>query len=119
MAISVTLHKSLPYDPATDLVPLATVARAPFFLIVNPDLPVHSVKELIAYAKANPGKLSYGSGGPGAPHHLYAELLSSMTGIKMTHVPYKGTLPALNDVIAGHIPLMFSDIPPLIGNVAA
>ena len=77
-----------------------------------------SVKELIAYAKANPGKLSYGSGGPGSPHHLYAELLASMTGIKMTHVPYKGTLPALNDVIAGHIQLMFSDIPPLLGVVA-
>ena len=77
-----------------------------------------SVQELIAYAKANPGKLSFGSGGPGAPHHLYAELLKSMTGIKMTHVPYKGTLPALNDVIAGHIQLMFSDIPPLIGIVA-
>src|SRR4029078_5027716 len=83
------------------------------------NLPVHSVKELIAYAKANPGKLTYGSGGPGAPHHLYAELLSSMTRIKMTHVPYKGTLPALNDLIAGHINLMFSDIPPLLGNVAA
>ena len=74
-----------------------------------------SVKELIAYAKANPGKLSYGSGGPGSPHHLYAELLASMAGIKMTHVPYKGTLPALNDVIAGHIQLMFSDVPPLLG----
>jgi tripartite-type tricarboxylate transporter receptor subunit TctC len=118
MAINVTLHKQLPYDPATDLTPLVMVAGAPFVLVVNPDLPVHSVKELIAYAKANPGKLSYGSGGPGAPHHLYAELLSAMTGIKMTHVPYKGTLPALNDVIAGHIQLMFSDIPPLIGVVA-
>jgi tripartite-type tricarboxylate transporter receptor subunit TctC len=119
MAINVTLHKQLPYDPATDLVPLVMVAGAPFVLVVNNDLPVHSVKELIAYAKANPGKLSFGSGGPGAPHHLYAELLKSMTGIKMTHVPYKGTLPALNDVIAGHIQLMFSDIPPLIGIAAA
>jgi len=119
MAINVTLHKALPYDPATDLIPLVMVAGAPFVLVVNPSLPVHSVKELIAYAKANPGKLSYGSGGPGAPHHLYAELLSSMTGIKMTHVPYKGTLPALNDVIAGHIQLMFSDIPPAIGVVGA
>jgi tripartite-type tricarboxylate transporter receptor subunit TctC len=119
MAINVTLHKALPYDPAADLTPLVMVAGAPFVLVVHPDLPVKSVKELIAYAKANPGKLSYGSGGPGAPHHLYAELFSSMTGIKMTHVPYKGTVPALTDVMAGHIQLMFADIPPLIGNVAA
>ena len=118
MAINVTLHKQLPYDPSADLIPLVMVAGAPFVLVVHPDLPVKSAQEFIAYAKANPGKLSYGSGGPGAPHHLYAELLASMTGIKMTHVPYKGTMPALNDVIAGHIPVMFSDIPPLIGVVA-
>jgi tripartite-type tricarboxylate transporter receptor subunit TctC len=118
MAINFTLHKQLPYDPAADLTPLVMVAGAPFVRVVHPDLPVKSVKELIAYAKANPGKLSYGSGGPGWPHHLYAELLASMTGIKMTHVPYKGTLPALNDVVAGHIPLMFSDIPPLLGLVS-
>src|SRR4029079_16950236 len=104
------------YDPATDLVPLAMVAGAPFVLVVNASLPVHSVKELIALAKTR--TLTYGSGGPGSPHHLYAELLASMTGIKMTHVPYKGTLPALNDVVAGHIPLMFSDIPPLLGLVS-
>jgi tripartite-type tricarboxylate transporter receptor subunit TctC len=116
MAINVTLHKELPYDPATDLVPLVMVAGAPFVLIVSNALPVKSVKELIELAKTK--QLTYGSGGPGAPHHLYAELLSSMTGIKMTHVPYKGTLPALNDVIAGHIDLMFSDIPPLIGVAA-
>jgi len=112
MAINVTLHKQLPYDPASDLIPLVMVAGAPFVLVVNAALPVHSVKEFIAYAKERPGQLSYGSGGPGAPHHLYAELLASMTGIKMTHVPYKGTLPALNDVIAGHIQLMFSDLAP-------
>ena len=115
MAINVMLHKQLPYDPATDLIPLVMVAGAPFVLVVNAALPIHSVKEFIAYAKERPGQLSYGSGGPGAPHHLYAELLASMTGIKMTHVPYKGTLPALNDVVAGHIPVMFSDISPLVG----
>jgi tripartite-type tricarboxylate transporter receptor subunit TctC len=119
MAINLTVYKHLAYDPAADLVPLAMVASAPFLLIVNPELPVHSVKELIAYAKANPGKLSYGSGGVGSPHHLYAELLKSMTGIQMTHVPYKGSLPALNDVVAGHIPLMFCDIPPASGMIAA
>jgi tripartite-type tricarboxylate transporter receptor subunit TctC len=116
MAINVTLHKELPYDPATDLIPLAMVAGAPFVLVVRKELPVRSVKELIELARTK--ELTYGSGGPGAPHHLYAELLASMTGIKMTHIPYKGTLPALNDVIAGHIDLMFSDIPPLIGVAA-
>src|SRR5262249_46089987 len=85
-----------------------------FFLVVNPSLPVRSIAELVAYAKENPGKLTYASGGPGSPHHLYAELLKSMTGIEMTHVPYKGSAPALTDVVAGHVPLLFSDpVPPL------
>jgi tripartite-type tricarboxylate transporter receptor subunit TctC len=119
MAINVAVYKNLPYDPRTDLVPLVMVAQAPFILLVNPSLPVKSVPELIAFAKSNPGKLSYGSGGVGAPHHLYAELLKSMTGIQMTHVPYKGSLPALNDVIAGHIQLMFCDIPPAAGQIQA
>ena len=119
MAINVTVHKSLPYDPAADFVPLGMVASAPFFLVVDPELPVNSVKELIAYAKANPGKLSYGSGGVGAPHHLYMELFKSMTGTQMAHVPYKGSLPALDDVVGGHIQLMFCDIPPAAGMVAA
>jgi tripartite-type tricarboxylate transporter receptor subunit TctC len=119
MAINVAVYKNLPYDPATSFVPLAMVGQSPFLLIVNPSLPVHSVRDLIAYAKKNPGRLSYGSGGPGAPHHLYAELLKSMAGIEMTHVPYKGSLPALNDVVAGHIQLMFCDIPPAAGMIEA
>ena len=119
MAINVTLHKNLPYDPAVDFVPLALVAQSPFVLVVNPELPVKSVQELVAYAKANPGKLSFGSGGPGAPHHLFGELFKSMTGIAMTHVPYKGSLPSLNDVVAGHIQLMFCDVPPAAGMIAA
>jgi tripartite-type tricarboxylate transporter receptor subunit TctC len=117
MAINVRVHKELPYDPATDFVPLIMVAQAPFVLIVNPSLPVHSVKELIDYARQRPGQLSYGSGGVGAPHHLYAELLKSMTGIQLTHVPYKGSLPALNDVVGGHIELMFCDVPPASGMI--
>jgi tripartite-type tricarboxylate transporter receptor subunit TctC len=117
MAINVRVHKELPYDPATDFVPLIMVAQAPFVLIVNPSLPVRSVKELIDYARQRPGQLSYGSGGVGAPHHLYAELLKSMTGIQLTHVPYKGSLPALNDVVGGHIDLMFCDVPPASGMI--
>ena len=115
MAINVRVHKELPYDPVRDFVPLVMVASAPFVLIVNADLPVHSVKELIAYAKERPGKLSYGSGGVGAPHHLYAELLKSMTGIDMSHVPYRGSGPLVNDVVGGHLPLTFVDVPPAVG----
>jgi tripartite-type tricarboxylate transporter receptor subunit TctC len=119
MAVNVTLYKKLPYDPATDFIPLAGLARVPFVLIVNPSLPVHSVLELIAYAKVRPGQLSFASVGPGVPHHLYAELLMATAGIAMTHVPYKGSAPALNDIVAGHIPLMFCDIPPVIGMLRA
>src|SRR6266851_9812221 len=107
LAISATLYKKLPYEPTKDFAPIALVARIPFVLVVNPSLPVHSAAELVKYAKDNPGKLSFASGGPGSPHHLYGELLKSMTGIEMTHVPYKGSAPALTDVIAGHVPLLF------------
>src|SRR6202040_35898 len=86
-------------------------------LVVNPSLPVTTAAELVAYAKENPGRLSFGSGGPGSPHHLYAELLKSMTGIEMTHIPYKGSAPALTDVIAGHVPLLFSDTVPSLPQI--
>jgi tripartite-type tricarboxylate transporter receptor subunit TctC len=119
MAVNPALYKKLPYDPLTDFVPLAGLARVPFVLIVNPSLPVHSLPEFIKYAKERPGQLSFASVGPGVPHHLYAEVFMSMTGITMTHVPYKGSAPALNDVVAGHIPLMFCDIPPAIGMLRA
>jgi tripartite-type tricarboxylate transporter receptor subunit TctC len=119
MAVNVTLYKNLPYDPEKDFIPLAGLARVPFVLLINPSLPVRSVKELVAYAKERPGQLSFASVGPGVPHHLYAEMLMTTAGIAMTHVPYKGSAPALNDVVAGHIPLMFSDIPPAIGMIQA
>ena len=112
LAINATLHRNLPYDPVADFVPLALVANVPFVLVVNPSLPVKSVSELIKLAKEEPGSLSYGTSGPGSPHHLYSELFKSMTGIEMTHIPYKGSVPALTDVVAGHIPLMFVDLGP-------
>jgi tripartite-type tricarboxylate transporter receptor subunit TctC len=113
LAIGPTLYKSVPYDPTKDFAPVALIGSIPFVLVVNPAiLPVNNVAELVKYAKDNPGKLSYASGGPGSPHHLYAELLKSMTGLEMTHIPYKGSAPALTDVIAGHVPLMFSDTVP-------
>src|SRR5215468_2786542 len=110
MAINVTLYKQLPYNPGKDLALSALICSVPFVLVVNPDLPVNSVADLVKLAKERP--LSYGSGGPGAFHHLMGELFKTTMGIPMTHVPYKGTLPALNDVIAGHIQLMFSDLAP-------
>jgi tripartite-type tricarboxylate transporter receptor subunit TctC len=107
MAINVSMHKKLPYEPLKDLVPVALLSSSPFFLVVNNDLPVKSVADLIALAKEKP--LNYGSGGPGSMHHLSTELLESLAGIKMTHVPYKATPPAMNDLIAGHIQVLFGD----------
>jgi len=112
LAIDVTLYKSLPYDPAKDLALVALIARVPFVLVVNPSLPVNSVEDLIKLAKQRP--LSYGSGGIGAFHHLAAALFASMAGIKLTHVPYRGTAPALNDLLGGYIQLMFSDLGPAL-----
>src|SRR5262245_50937752 len=109
IAISATLYKKLPYDPAKDLTPLLLSAKAPFFLVVHPSLPVHSVAELVRYGNNNSGKLSFASGGAGSPHQLFADYFKSLTRIEVTHVPYKGNAPAMNDVVAGHVPLMFSD----------
>jgi tripartite-type tricarboxylate transporter receptor subunit TctC len=117
LAISATMYKKLPYDPVKDFVPLALGGRIPFVLVANPSLPVRSVAELVQYAKEHPGMLSFASGGPGSPHHLYGELLKSMAGIEMTHVPYKGSAPALTDVIAGHVPLLFSDTVPSLPQI--
>jgi len=119
MAVNVALYKSLPYDPQADFIPLALLAQTPFILVVNAALPVKSVPELIAYAKANAGKMSFASVGPGVPHHLYMEMFKSMTGIEASHVPYRGSLPALNDVVAGHVPMMFVDIGPATGALQA
>jgi tripartite-type tricarboxylate transporter receptor subunit TctC len=110
MAMNQTLYKKLPYQPGHDLVLAALICHVPFVLVVNPALPIRSIADLVALARQQP--LSYGSGGAGAFHHLMGELFKTTLGIPMTHVPYKGTLPALNDVIAGHIQLMFSDLAP-------
>jgi tripartite-type tricarboxylate transporter receptor subunit TctC len=114
MAINVALHKKLPYDPALDFVPLALVVATPYVLVVTPSLPAQSVSELIELAKARPGQLSFASAGPGTPHHLFSQLFTSSAGIEMTHVPYRGSVPALTDVAAGHVQLMFCDIPPAL-----
>jgi tripartite-type tricarboxylate transporter receptor subunit TctC len=109
MAINPTLRKNLPYDPLADFIPLALVARGAFILVANAALPIHSVQNLIDFAKESRGPLAYGSTGPGSPHHLYGELLNSVAGIRMTHVPYRGSVQPLHDVVAGQIQLMFCD----------
>ena len=86
MAVNPTLYKKIAYDPVKDFEPIAMVAHLPFILVINPALPINSVADLIKYAKENPGKLSFGSGGVGASHHLYGEMFKSLTGVQMTHV---------------------------------
>jgi tripartite-type tricarboxylate transporter receptor subunit TctC len=119
MVVNPALYKSLPYDPLADFVPLALIAQTPFVLIVNHELPVRSVPELIAYAKANPNKMTFASVGPGVPHHLFMELFKGMTGIQASHVSYRGSLPAVTDVAAGHVPMMFCDLGPAAGLLAS
>jgi tripartite-type tricarboxylate transporter receptor subunit TctC len=106
LTINKLLYRNLPYDP-DKLVPITLLATAPNVFDIRKDLPINSVKEFIAYAKANPGKLTYASQGVGSTAQLSSALLEQMAGIKMLHVPYRGALPALNDVIAGHVDMFF------------
>lgn len=110
MTISAHVLPSMPFKPATDLTPVAPVLGYTNMLVINKDQPFKTVSELVAYAKANPGKLSYGSAGNGASNHLSGELFAARAGIKMTHVPYKGNAPAMTDVIGGQINMMFDII---------
>jgi tripartite-type tricarboxylate transporter receptor subunit TctC len=109
-AINVTLYKKIPYDPLRDFVPVTQVADVPNVLVVNPALPVHSVVELIAYAKAHPGTLNFASGSNGSTGHLAGELFKSMAHIDMQHIPYKGSAPAISDLLAGQVSLMFDNL---------
>ena len=108
LATNAALYRSLPYDPVRDFAPVALVAVQPNILVVHPNLPVRSVGELVKYLKTNPGSLNYGSSGAGAAAHLAAELFKTMAGVEMVHVPYKGAQPALTDLIAGQVQLMFA-----------
>jgi tripartite-type tricarboxylate transporter receptor subunit TctC len=113
LSLAVLVNKTPPYDLAKDFTPIVNVAISPYALVVNPSVPAHSLKELIAYAKANPGKLSYGSAGIGSASHLAAELLKSKTGIDMVHVPNKGMNPALIDLMGGQVQVLFASVPGL------
>src|SRR5258708_4307680 len=108
LATNQSLYAKLAYDPVKDFAPVALVAIQPNILVVNPDVPAESVKELIALAKAKPGELNYASSGSGAAAHLAGELFKAMTGVQIVHIPYKGAQPALTDVIAGQAQLMFA-----------
>ena len=112
LAINVTMRKSLPYDPRKDLAPIALLARVPFVLVVNPSLPIQSVADLVKLAREKPGQIAFGTPGPGTFHHLNAEMFKAIFGLDLVHVPYKGSAPALSDLIGGHIQFMFCDVPP-------
>ena len=110
-AINASLYNKLPYDHVRDFAPVILVAGVPNVLEVNPAVPVNSVQELIAYAKAHPGKLNFASSGSGTSIHLAGELFKVMTGVQMSHVPYKGSAPALADLAGGQVQLMFDNLP--------
>jgi tripartite-type tricarboxylate transporter receptor subunit TctC len=112
LAINYSVRKQLPYDPRKDITPIALIARLPFVLVVNPELPVHSIGDLVRLAQQKPGQLSFASVGPGTIHHLNAELFKSTFGLDLVHVPYKGSSPALQDLVGGHVHFMFVDLPP-------
>ena len=120
LAVNVTLHKHLPYDPIADFVPIALIARVPEALVVNAALPVHSLADLVAFAKGPPPRpLTFASAGAGTGQHLEGELLKQALALDMTHVPYKGALPAITDVAGGHVTMMFTPIPNALPLIAS
>jgi tripartite-type tricarboxylate transporter receptor subunit TctC len=118
-AINATLYEKLPFNPLTDIVPVAGLAQVPNVVEVHPALPVTTIAELIAYAKANPGTINYASAGNGTSPHLASELFKAMTGTNIVHVPYRGSGPALIDMLAGQVQLMFDSIPSSLQHIRA
>ena len=116
-AVNVTLFKQMPYDVKTELTQVAVVGRAPGILLVRPDFPANSVRELVAMAKKEPGKLNFGSGGPGSSEHLAGEMFKTHAGIDITHVPYKGGAAVINDILAGQIQVFFTNQANVIGQI--
>ena len=117
LAVDPTLYPNAGYDPRKDFAPIGLIGTSALVLVIHPSIPAHNVKELIAYAKANPGKLNFASAGVGSGIHLAAEYFKVQAGIEMTHVPYKGSAPALADLVGGHVSMYFSSLPPAIGLV--
>ena len=116
-AINASLYKKMPFDPVKDFAPLTRVANVPNLLVANPAQPYKSVKDLIAYAKANPGKVNFGSSGNGSSIHLSGELFKSLAKVDMQHVPYKGSAPAVTDLLGNQIAIMFDNMPSAIQHV--
>jgi tripartite-type tricarboxylate transporter receptor subunit TctC len=117
LVINASLYRTLSYDPEKDFVPITRIASVPIVLVVNPNTQAKTVQELVSLAKANPGKLTFGSSGNGTTNHLSAELLKFTAGIDIVHVPYRGEAPAMNDVIAGQIPAMFQNLPSAVSHI--
>jgi len=118
-AVNMTLYGKVPYDTAKDFSPISLLAIVPNILVVNPGVPVHSVKELVDHAKASPNKVTYASAGNGSPAHLAAEQFKQLAHVEMLHVPYKGAPPAVTDLIGGHVDVMFTNIPASLGSIKA
>ncbi|MEO8442049.1 MAG: tripartite tricarboxylate transporter substrate binding protein [Betaproteobacteria bacterium] len=118
-AINVALYSKLPYDPVRDFAPVTLITSVPNVLVVHPSLPVKNVKDLIALAKSRPGQLNFASGSTGSAGHLAGELFDSMAGVQMTHIPYKGAAPAVIDLVAGHVSLMFDNLASALPNIKA
>jgi tripartite-type tricarboxylate transporter receptor subunit TctC len=108
LAINVTLYRNLPFDPVKDLAPISLIAKTPNIVVVHPQVPAKTIQELVALAKSKPGALNYASAGAGTTSHLAAELLDSVAGIKMTHIPYKGTAPAVTGILGGEVQVMLA-----------
>jgi tripartite-type tricarboxylate transporter receptor subunit TctC len=108
LAINVTLYRNLPFDPLKDLAPISLIAKTPNIVVVHPQVPAKTIQELVALAKSKPGALNYASAGAGTTSHLAAELLDSVAGIKMTHIPYKGTAPAVTGILGGEVQVMLA-----------
>jgi tripartite-type tricarboxylate transporter receptor subunit TctC len=119
LAVSPLIFPNVGYDPRKDFAAIGLIGMAPSVLAVNPSVSAHSVADLIGIAKAAPGRIQYGSPGIGTTNHLAGELLAAMAGIKITHIPYKGTGPAMTDLLGGHISMMFAPVPAAHGNVSA
>src|SRR5262249_37155444 len=118
LSLTVAVHKTAPYDVGRDLTPIINVAVSPSALVVHPSVPARDLAQFIAYSKANPDRLSFGSAGVGSASHLAAELFKSMAGIEMLHVPYKGMNPALVDLMGGQVQVMFASVPGMLAEAA-
>ncbi len=119
LALSPNLQKNLPYDPVRDFAPITDLVSTPYVLVVHPSFAAHSAKELVEMAKARPGQINYASGGIGSAPHLAAEVFRSMASINLVHVPYKGSTPAITEVLAGQVPFIFTGIPSVLSYIKA